>query len=119
MFELYDLNVFNEHVKYENFIEIGLVNRCKDFKEIKIYLGKKYNDVFLLFEDKVYMGNAKHTKIQDTLAFLYQIDKNKIMLSTYSCKNSKKIRNLEKVLKWTWKDVNIFTQYMRLDFLHF
>jgi len=119
MLETYNTNLFEEHVKCGNFIEIGMVNRCKDFKEFKIYFGKKYNEFFIPFEDKVYTGKAKNIKVQETIAFLYEIEQDKIVLSTYKCNPDKKIKNLSKVLKWTWKDVQVFTEWLRIDFLHF
>lgn len=119
MFGLYDVNIFNEHIKDGNFIEIGHINRCKDFKEIKIYLGKKYSDIFVPFEDKVYIANGKKIKIQDAISFFYNVDNDKIMLSKYKCKNNKNIKDLSKVLKWSWKDVVVLSEHIRLDFLHF
>jgi hypothetical protein len=119
MFEIFDIDIFNDHVNNHNFIEIGMINRCKDFKELRIYLGKKYNDIFILFDDKAYIKKEKNVKVQDTISFFYEIDKDKIMLSTYVCEYEKKINNLSKVLKWTWKDWKRFSKYLRVDFLHF
>jgi hypothetical protein len=119
MFVTYETEKFNQNINSGNFVEIGLINRCKDFKEINVFLGKKYNDIFIIFEDKIYISKEKNIKIQDTIAFFYEIDKDKIMLSMYKCKNNKKVKNLSKILKWNWKDVKMFTECLRLDFLHF
>jgi hypothetical protein len=94
MFELYDKQVFHEHIKNNNFYEIAVINRYKDFKYFKVYLGRKYNDVFIVFEDQIYISSVKNLKIEDTIAFFYEINKDKIMLSTYNCESKKNIKNL-------------------------
>lgn len=119
MFGLYNPESFKQNVELKHFIEIGVINRCKDFKEIRVYLGKKYNDIFIPFENNVYICSAKRINIENTISFFYKIDKSKIILSTYKCIPEKKVKILSKVLKWTWKDLHSFTPWMKVDFLHF
>jgi hypothetical protein len=118
MFELYETDKFKENIKNGNFIEISMLNRYKDFKSIKIFLGINYKDIFIPYENKVYKGCSKKITLEDTISYFYNIDKNTIMLSTYKTKNNIYIKKLEKIVKYSWKELYINTKWIKINFLH-
>jgi hypothetical protein len=117
MFELYETDKFKENIENGNFIEIGILNRYKDFKSIKIFLGIKYHDIFIPYEDKIYVASSKKITLEDTISYLYNVNKDKILLSTYKTKNNITIKKLEKVLKWSLKELYTNTKWIKINFL--
>jgi hypothetical protein len=118
MFELYETDKFEENIKNGNFMEIGILNRYKDFKSIRVFLGRKYKDLFIAYENKIYVGSYKKITIEDTISYFYNVDKDKIMLSTYRCNPEREITKFNKVPKWSWKTLYENVCWAKLNFLH-
>jgi hypothetical protein len=118
MFELYEIDTFIENIENGNFIEISILNRYKDFKSIHVFIGRKYKDIFIPYGDKVYTGCSKKITIEDTISYFYNIEKEKIMLSTYRCNPEREIKKLNKVAKWSWKSFYESVSWAKLNFLH-
>jgi hypothetical protein len=118
MFTLYEPDKFEENIKNGNFIEISIINRYKDFKSIQVFIGRKYKDIFIPYENKIYTGSSKNISIEDTISYFYNIDTDKIMLSTYRCKPEREIENFSKVQRWYWRTFYGNVSWAKLNFLH-